>query len=278
MQITSVESTDLFTGTMARPLQIIRVTVTGEGSPLPGRTARLTVTVQGPGVTTPFPPVTDAPEPGAGLTVEVGVQLSAPCQPGSVRGATVTAEQTVAGVRSGALLDWPERRPTAPHSKSQTHAEITAAEPGWTMWMVSHFHYDPVWWDTQGEFTQSRLLLPDANGALPEVRTAFELVTLHLDEARRDPDYKFVLAEIDYLKPHFDAHPEDREDLRRFLREGRIEIVGGSYNEPNTNLTCAESTIRNAIYGIGYQRDVLGADPKTAWMLDAFGFDPGYPG
>ena len=144
--------------------------------------------------------------------------------------------------------------------------------------MVSHFHYDPVWWGTQGQFTESRLLLPEADGRLPDVRTAFELVALHLEAARRDPDYKFVLAEIDYLKPHFDAHPEDRADLRRLIAAGRIEIVGGSYNEPNTNLTCAESTIRNAIYGIGYQRDVLGADPRSAWMLDAFGHDPGYPG
>ena len=57
-----------------------------------------------------------------------------------------------------------------------------------------------------------------------------------------------------------------------------MEIVGGNYNEPNTNLTGAESTIRNAIYGLGYQRDVAGGDPRTAWMLDAFGHDPGYPG
>ncbi len=155
---------------------------------------------------------------------------------------------------------------------------MTAAEPGWTMWMVSHFHYDPVWWGTQGQFTESRLLLPDADGQLPDVRTAFELVRLHLDKAREDPDYKFVLAEIDYLKPYFDAYPEDRADLRHFITDGRVEIVGGNYNEPNTNLTGAEATIRNAVFGIGFQRDVLGGDPRTAWMLDVFGHDPGYPG
>ena len=94
------------------------------------------------------------------------------------------------------------------------------------------------------------------------MRTAFELVRLHLDEARRDPDYKFVLAEIDYLKPYFDAHPRGPgRPARRSSPAGRIEIVGGSYNEPNTNLTCAESTIRNAVYGLAYQREVLGADP-----------------
>jgi hypothetical protein len=146
------------------------------------------------------------------------------------------------------------------------------------MWMVSHFHYDPVWWNTQGQFTEARLSLPDEDGKLPDVRSAFELVGAHLDKARRDADYKFVLAEIDYLKPYFDAFPQDREDLRRLMAEGRVEIVGGNYNEPNTNLISAEAVIRNAVYGIGFQRDVFGGDPRSAWMLDAFGHDPGYPG
>ncbi|MBO0822026.1 MAG: glycoside hydrolase, partial [Nocardiopsaceae bacterium] len=42
-------------------------------------------------------------------------------------------------------------------------------------------------------------------------------------------------------------------------------------------LTGAELTIRSAVYGMGYQRDVLGADPRSAWMLDSFGHDPGFP-
>ncbi|MGH3247388.1 MAG: glycoside hydrolase family 38 C-terminal domain-containing protein, partial [Trebonia sp.] len=116
------------------------------------------------------------------------------------------------------------------------------------------------------------------DGALPDTRTAFDLMRLHLEKARRDPDYKFVLAEVDYLKPHFDAFPRDRAFLRSLLADGRAELVGGTYNEPNTNLTGAETTIRNAVYGMGFQRGVLGADPASAWMLDAFGFDPGFPG
>ncbi|MGH3373238.1 MAG: glycoside hydrolase family 38 C-terminal domain-containing protein, partial [Actinoallomurus sp.] len=82
----------------------------------------------------------------------------------------------------------------------------------------------------------------------------------------------------DYLKPYWDLFPEDRADLRRFLAEDRIEIVGGNYNEANTNLTHPEQTIRNAVYGIGYQRDVAGGDPRSAWMIDVFGHDPSYPG
>ena len=105
---------------------------------------------------------------------------------------------------------------------------------------------------------------PGVTTPRPFVRAAFELVRLHLDLARRDPDYKFVLAEIDYLKPYFDSFPQDREDLRRLMAEGRVEIVGGNYNEPNTNLISAEAAIRNAVYGIGFQRDVFGGDPRSA--------------
>jgi alpha-mannosidase len=267
MRIADVTSTDLYGGSTARPLAIVRVTLAGDGPGGPDHAAGVPVTVrvEGPAVTTPRPVVLTGPAPGEQLQAEVGVEVAVPHTPGRPLQVTAIAQTAEPGHGGPAI-------------RAEQAATVSVGEPGWTMWMVSHFHYDPVWWSTQGQFTQTRIFLPDPDGSLPDVRTAFELVRLHLDAARRDPDYKFVLAEIDYLKPHFDAHPEDREDLLAFIRAGRVEIVGGSYNEPNTNLTSAESTIRNAVYGLAYQREVLGADPSTAWMLDAFGHDPAYPG
>ena len=240
----------MFLGTTQRPYQVIRVTLVNEHPAV----SEAVVHVAGTGVSNPGPFGISGLKPGEERTVEVPVEIAAPYQPGSTRRVTVTAAEATA------------------------EADIVVAEPGWTMWMVSHFHYDPVWWNTQGQFTEARLVMPDEDGSLPDVRTALELVQIHLEKARRDPDYKFVLAELDYLKPFLDSFPDQRADLRRLIADGRVEIVGGNYNEPNTNLTCAESTIRNAVYGIGYQRDVAGGDPRTAWMLDVFGHDPGYPG
>ena len=267
MRITGVESTDLFTGsgeTSGRALQVVRVTVeateTGEAG------AAATLRVMGAGADTPHPFVVRLPEPGQSSTAEVSVALTG--SPGTRLPVTVIAEPVPADTV----------RPDGRAARAELAAGVTVAEPGWTMWMVSHFHYDPVWWNTQGQFTEARLVLPDEDGDLPDTRTAFDLVRLHLEKARRDPDYKFVLAEIDYLKPHFDAFPADRAFVRSLLADGRAELVGGTYNEPNTNLTGAETTIRNAVYGMGFQRGVLGADPASAWMLDAFGFDPGFPG
>ena len=124
--------------------------------------------------------------------------------------------------------------------------------------MISHFHYDPVWWNTQAAYTS--LWTEDPPGRCRQTH-GFDLVAAHLEMARREPEYKFVLAEVDYLKPYWDTHPEDRADLRAMIAEGRVEVMGGTYNEPNTNLTSAETTIRNFVYGIGFQRDVLGAEP-----------------
>jgi alpha-mannosidase len=237
MQLASAESTELFVGPPGVPLQLVRVGVTGCTEPTPVR-------IEGDGLT-------GNAVAGAGNEV-----LEVP----------VTVERPVVGQHRSARVHAGE---------SSLAFEFTVAEPGWTMFMVSHFHYDPVWWNTQGAYTSEWREDPPGRG---RQANGFELVHAHLEMARREPEYKFVLAEVDYLKPYWDTHPEDRADLRRFLAEGRVEVMGGTYNEPNTNLTGPETTIRNLVHGIGFQRDVLGADPATAWQLDVFGHDPQFPG
>ena len=254
MEILSAESTELFVGTEAQPAQVIRVRVRGtEGDDLSHLSQ---VSVRGDHVTTDHPVALDPLPPGELMTVEVGVTVEGSPAPGT----TFAAE---AIVELDAVI---ARLPTV----------VTVAEPGWRMFMVSHFHYDPVWWNTQAAYTETW-------GTERQFRALFQepglaLVKAHLEMARRDADYKFVLAELDYLKPYWGVYPEDRDYFRQLLAEGRLELMGGTYNEPNTNLTSAESTIRNAIYGVGYQRDVLGGSPQTAWQLDAFGHDPQFPG
>ena len=240
MHISAASATDLFVGDPEAPLQVVRVSYSQAAGPT-------VVRVDGDGLSTPRPVIAPA---GQG-TVEVAVRVDDPV-PGQSRDARVLAAETVA-----------------------VPFDFTVAEPGWTMYMISHFHYDPVWWNTQGAYTS--VWTEDPPGACKQ-NNAFALVAAHLEMARRDPVYKFVLAEVDYLKPYFDAHPEDRADLLRFLAERRVEVMGGTYNEPNTNLTGPETSIRNFVHGIGFQRDVLGAHPATAWQLDVFGHDPQFPG
>lgn len=237
MQVIAAESTELFVGPPDAPLQLARITVSGCAEPTP-------IWVD-----------------GAGLAGEARIEAGH-----TVVEVPVAVDNPVIG----------ERRTARVHADdSSLGFAFTVAEPGWTMFMISHFHYDPVWWNTQGAYTS--LWREDPPGRCRQAN-GFELVHAHLEMARREPEYKFVLAEVDYLKPYWDTHPEDRADLRRFIDEGRVEIMGGTYNEPNTNLTSAETTIRNLVAGMGFQRDVVGAHPATAWQLDVFGHDPQFPG
>src|SRR6266540_3985522 len=208
----SAESTELFVGDESNPLQIVRVSASG-----PAR-----IFVEGQGLSTP-------------ATVEMavagqfGAEIPVDTQ-GAVPGTTLPARAVISSGGERIEVDF----------------DLVVAEPGWTMHMVSHFHYDPVWWNTQAAYTVAwdRLDFPGSPRGARQL-AGFDLVKAHLSLALAEPEYRFVLAEVDYLKPYWDAHPEDRATLRRLLNEGRMEIMGGAYNEPNTNLTDPATTVRN---------------------------------
>ena len=158
---------------------------------------------------------------------------------------------------------------------ASTDFEFIVAEPGWTMFMISHFHYDPVWWNTQAAYTSLWTEEPPGRcQADQRVRPG----------RARTSKWRAGNRTTSSCSPRSTTSSrtgtptrEDRADLRRFIADGRVEIMGGTYNEPNTNLTSAETTIRNFVHGIGFQRDVLGADPATAWQLDVVRPRPAVP-
>ncbi|MDH6218625.1 NEW3 domain-containing protein [Streptomyces pseudovenezuelae] len=255
MRVTATESTELFVGTAEHPHQV----VAAEIEHVPGPT--VLCTIEGPGVTGDCV-ATTGEDGGVRAEIPVSVDGMAPGDRREVMLTVVSGDQV-----------------------ARQTVEFTAAEPGWTMFMVSHFHYDPVWWNTQAAYTETWDVADDpALTGLPartfdsRGQSGMSLVRAHCDLARRDPAYTFVLAEVDYLKPYWDSFPEERAFLRELIRTGRVEIMGGTYNEPNTNLTGAEATVRNALYGDGFQRGIMGGSPETAWQLDAFGHDPQFPG
>jgi alpha-mannosidase len=253
VEIVVPESTNLFVGTEATPRQVVRLTL--RGGPEPNGREPAKVRVVGDRLHSPEPLIVGPLGRGDEVRLEIGVIVDGAIVAGDVRDAVAIVEDGAATARQS--------------------FSFVVVEPGWRMFMISHFHYDPVWWNTQAAYTE-------AWGTAIQYRSPFQepglaLVKAHLEACRRDPDYKFVLAELDYLKPYWAVFPEDRAYVRQLLAEARLELMGGTYNEPNTNLTSDESTIRNAIYGVGYQRDVLGGSPETAWQLDAFGHGPQFP-
>lgn len=148
--------------------------------------------------------------------------------------------------------------------------------PGWELCLVPHFHADPIFWNTQAAYLETWVPGVDS-WEEPFQAPLLDLFAQHLDMARSDPDYRFVVAEVDYLRPYFDLHPEQRDEIRGLVRTGRIEVVGGTYNQIDTNLSDPETVARAFELGLAFTRDALGAEVTTMWQLDCFGHTPMLP-
>ncbi len=146
---------------------------------------------------------------------------------------------------------------------------IAVSRPDWKLFFVPGFHFDPEWWNTQFNYLE--------NYNENKQRGVFELIKAYIDMTRTDPDYKFVLEAVPYLKPYWDMYPEDRMYLRQLIKDGRLELMGGSYNEPQSTLVSGEANIRNIVYGTAYMRGVWGGVPETSWQCDVFGHTPNWP-
>ena len=219
LSITEVTSTERFVGTPEQPRQVLHVTLERSMRDGPVRVEVTGREKQGSLFATEVRGAIDVPAGERTVRVDVPLDLPARAEVGAEIPVDVAA-RTESGARADA------------------YGTVVVAEPGWTMVMVSHFHYDPVWWNTQASYTTDWDFVGRDWSTRPAfVDNGFALVEAHLKLAVRDPDYHFVLAELDYLKPYFDTYPEQRAVLRRLLAEGRVELVGGTYNEPNTNLT-----------------------------------------
>jgi len=73
------------------------------------------------------------------------------------------------------------------------------------------------------------------------------------------------------------ADPEMFAEIKRRIREGRWEVVGGWPVEPDCNVPSTESFVRHALYGKGYCRRALGAEVKIGFNPDSFGHAAGLP-
>ena len=66
-------------------------------------------------------------------------------------------------------------------------------------------------------------------------------------------------------------YPDLFQKVKKRIAEGRWEIVGGMYVEPDCNITSAESLIRQLLYGKLYFKEKFAVDVKNCWLPDVFG-------
>ena len=69
------------------------------------------------------------------------------------------------------------------------------------------------------------------------------------------------------------------DTIKAKVAQGVWEPLGGMWVEPDTNMPCGESLIRQLLYGIGFFDRTFGADKRSTvcWLPDTFGFSPVIP-
>ena len=128
-------------------------------------------------------------------------------------------------------------------------------KPKETFWIIPHTHWEGAVFKTREEYLEM---------GLPHILKALHLL-------RTQPDYRFVLDQVAYVRPFLERYPEQVADFRKFVAEGRLQLVLGLDVMPDVNIPGGETFIRQMQYGKGYYRETLGVDVTAAWLIDTFG-------
>ena len=86
------------------------------------------------------------------------------------------------------------------------------------------------------------------------------------------PDFTFMQNQAkvyEYCKQDF---PELYEAVERRVAEGRWEVNGGMWTEPDCNMPSGESLVRQLVYGLRYFRREFGDAGEVLVVMDAFGY------
>ncbi|MBQ2614770.1 MAG: alpha-mannosidase [Clostridia bacterium] len=129
------------------------------------------------------------------------------------------------------------------------------------LYLIGNSHIDPVW-------------LWNWHEGVAEVLATFRSA---LDRMKEFPDVKFTCACSSYYEWVEKMDPDMFEEIRQRIKEGRWEIVGGWYLQPDCNMPDGESFARHALVAQRYFKEKFGVTAKTGYNVDSFGHNANLP-
>jgi alpha-mannosidase len=102
------------------------------------------------------------------------------------------------------------------------------------------------------------------------VRNTFRSV---LDLMREYPDFKFTMSSARTYEWMQEKYPDLFQEIEQRVKEGRWEIIGGMWVEPDLNMPDGESLVRQILVGKRYFQKNFGVDVKIGWNPDSFGYN-----
>ena len=127
--------------------------------------------------------------------------------------------------------------------------------------MIGNAHIDPVWLWQWPEGYQ-------------EVRATFQSAIDRMDEY---PDFVFTCDSVLFFEWVEESDRELFERIRERVAEGRFQIIGGWWVEPDCNIPGGEAFVRQALYGQRYLKEKFGILATTGANIDSFGHNATIP-
>lgn len=127
--------------------------------------------------------------------------------------------------------------------------------------MAGHAHVDPVWLWRWPEGFQ-------------EVKATFRSA---LDRMQEDDDFVFGASSACFYHWVERSDPALFREIQARVTEGRWELLGGWWVEPDCNIPSGESFARQALYGQGYFRQAFGQTATVGFNADSFGHNGTLP-
>ena len=171
-------------------------------------------------------------------------------------------QTTAAGVDADALVSGSVDRFRMSLSAARTKlAPVADFVHRFTVYLDANAHIDAAW-------------LWRSKETIMVCRNTFSSV-MNMMAAR--PDFTYTQSSAAYYDWIERLYPDLFAQIQQRVKDGRWEVIGGMWVEPDCNLPSGESWARQLMYAKKYFRNKLGAEVKIGWNPDSFGYNQNMP-
>jgi alpha-mannosidase len=130
-----------------------------------------------------------------------------------------------------------------------------------TLYFSSNAHIDAAW-------------LWRSKETIEVAKNTFSSVLNMMDSV---PHFTYSQSAAAYYDWMENMYPDIYRNIKKRVEEGRWEITGGMWIEPDCNLISGESWMRQLLYAKKYFRTKFGKNIKLGWNPDSFGYNWNMP-
>jgi len=166
-----------------------------------------------------------------------------------------------------AALLLPQRGEPSAESVAAARARLApelarrGGDPALTVSAIGHAHIDLAWlWPLR-----------------ETIRKGARTFSTALRMMERYPDYVFGASQPQLYQWMKEFYPALYAQVKARVAEGRWEVQGAMWVEPDANIPSGESLVRQILVGKRFFRDEFGVDVTNLWMPDVFGYSGSLP-